>query len=166
MREETARFSRIDHSRVNPGPVRRGADGRALCRECDTPITDQRRTYCTEACKDRAMIRIHPDYARHLVYRRDHGVCSKCGFDAGFMDRIIQHARDFASLWKLRASRYRWWESLRHRLGFNANSAWQAHHVVAVSEGGGCCGLEDYVTLCVPCHRIETRKLRRRRAKA
>ena len=37
---------------------------------------------------------------------------------------------------------------------------WQADHEIPVSEGGGCCSLENIRTLCVPCHRLETEKLR------
>jgi 5-methylcytosine-specific restriction endonuclease McrA len=44
------------------------------------------------------------------------------------------------------------------------NRYWDADHVVPVVEGGGGCGLENYRTLCIPCHRIETAELRRRLA--
>jgi len=36
---------------------------------------------------------------------------------------------------------------------------WQADHINPVAEGGGECGLENYRTLCVPCHRDVTRQL-------
>jgi hypothetical protein len=35
---------------------------------------------------------------------------------------------------------------------------WDAHHRHAVMHGGGGCGLEGFETLCVPCHRKETRR--------
>jgi hypothetical protein len=38
----------------------------------------------------------------------------------------------------------------------------QADHTVAVSEGGGACGLENLRTLCTPCHKKETAALRER----
>ena len=37
---------------------------------------------------------------------------------------------------------------------------WEADHIKAVAEGGGECGLENYRTLCTPCHRSVTKKLR------
>jgi len=40
--------------------------------------------------------------------------------------------------------------------------AWEADHIVPVVEGGGEVGLEGYRTLCIPCHKRETRALRRR----
>jgi hypothetical protein len=51
-----------------------------------------------------------------------------------------------------------WW-SARSSL-----HAWEAHHVVPVVEGGGECGLEGLVTLCLPCHRRETAALAAQRA--
>ncbi len=43
---------------------------------------------------------------------------------------------------------------------------WQADHVVAVVEGGGLCGLENYRTLCTPCHKKATADLAARLAEA
>ena len=37
---------------------------------------------------------------------------------------------------------------------------WQADHVLPVIEGGGSAGLENFRTLCTPCHAQETAKLR------
>jgi 5-methylcytosine-specific restriction endonuclease McrA len=40
------------------------------------------------------------------------------------------------------------------KMGFNPHSSlWEADHIVPVAEGGGACGLENYRTLCVPCHK-------------
>ena len=41
---------------------------------------------------------------------------------------------------------------------------WQADHILPVAEGGGCCSLDNFRTLCTPCHAKETAKLRRRLA--
>lgn len=48
----------------------------------------------------------------------------------------------------------------------SSGHTWEADHVVPVVEGGGLCGLDNYRTLCLPCHRQETAKLARRRAEA
>ena len=55
---------------------------------------------------------------------------------------------------------------LRRQLGFPADSrsAWQMDHATPVIEGGGMCGLEGLRTLCVPCHKRETKELAGRRA--
>jgi 5-methylcytosine-specific restriction protein A len=46
-----------------------------------------------------------------------------------------------------------------------ARRLWEIDHIVPVVEGGGSCGLENLRTLCVVCHRQETRKLAKRRSK-
>jgi 5-methylcytosine-specific restriction endonuclease McrA len=43
-------------------------------------------------------------------------------------------------------------------------SGWDADHIVPVAEGGGECSLENYRTLCHPCHKIETAALAARLA--
>jgi len=45
------------------------------------------------------------------------------------------------------------------------SSWWDADHIKPVVEGGGLCGLDNYRTLCVPCHKKETAELAARRAK-
>ncbi len=35
---------------------------------------------------------------------------------------------------------------------------WEADHIVPVKDGGGCCGLENYRTLCRKCHWKRARK--------
>jgi hypothetical protein len=37
---------------------------------------------------------------------------------------------------------------------------WQADHIQAVCEGGGECDLDNYRTLCTPCHMKVTGELR------
>jgi 5-methylcytosine-specific restriction enzyme A len=45
-------------------------------------------------------------------------------------------------------------------------TGWDADHIVPVVDGGGQCGLENYRTLCHPCHKAATRELAARRALA
>jgi 5-methylcytosine-specific restriction enzyme A len=42
---------------------------------------------------------------------------------------------------------------------------WEADHTVPVVEGGGGAGLDEYRTLCIPCHKLESRKLAGRLAR-
>lgn len=46
------------------------------------------------------------------------------------------------------------------------SSWWEADHIIPVAEGGGGCGPEGYRTLCLRCHRAETKKLAGRLAEA
>ena len=49
--------------------------------------------------------------------------------------------------------------SLRRETKVHAGSFWQADHRQSVVEGGGLCGLDNYRTLCTPCHRCGCRLL-------
>ncbi len=44
------------------------------------------------------------------------------------------------------------------------STAWDADHILEVVNGGGLCGLDNYQTLCHPCHKAKTAKLARERA--
>lgn len=35
---------------------------------------------------------------------------------------------------------------------------WQADHIIPVHKGGGACGLENFQTLCLDCHKEKTKK--------
>jgi 5-methylcytosine-specific restriction endonuclease McrA len=65
-----------------------------------------------------------------------------------------------------------WWadEEVARRFGKSVMAAdghtWEADHIIPVVEGGGQCGLDNYRTLCLACHRAETAALARRRAEA
>lgn len=43
---------------------------------------------------------------------------------------------------------------------------WQGDHIVPVAEGGGECDIQNYRTLCTPCHEEETKGLHQRLKKA
>lgn len=61
--------------------------------------------------------------------------------------------------------RRRWDELVAQ--GFNqGRSLWEADHIVPVCMGGGETGLDNYQTLCVPCHKRVTAELRKSRKKA
>jgi 5-methylcytosine-specific restriction enzyme A len=67
--------------------------------------------------------------------------------------------RKWCGSWNRGEGRREWW-SLKHSL-------WQADHIKPVVEGGGGCGLYNYRTLCLRCHKGATAELahRRRRQK-
>jgi 5-methylcytosine-specific restriction protein A len=118
---------------------------------------------------DRWRIKTDPGHVRVLVFRRDKGVCAVCGLDT------VQWGRD----------RDREWSALQHRVTelpyleasaarerfrrdhphyFQRSTYWDADHIVPVVEGGGECDLDNYRTLCIPCHKRVTAELAARRA--
>lgn len=92
------------------------------------------------------------------MFERDKGICALCGTDTEALSKeLINRFRDLPGV--LERNR-----ELR-RLGYNpGQSFWEADHIVPVVEGGGECGLDNYRTLCVPCHKQVTQELRSRLA--
>lgn len=142
------------------------------CRGCGGPIGKGRRSWCgSQACIDRANIISSPSSARWHVQQRDKGICANCGFDALQAERIRER---FFELRYRDAEMYRLFHDIIRLLhkAWGVSTwvehahLWEADHVTPVVEGGGECGLENYRTLCVPCHRDETKALAARRAKA
>jgi hypothetical protein len=171
------RFSRF----LGKGALPRALDdeGRRLCGWCRSPLDRRSIGWCSDDCADEFWVRTSHTYVLALVHRRDIGVCSMCGLDTQKLLRIVDRVRKRSERYYLGSGGYREptdadagrWERLRGELakrGYgNADhgytpSLWEADHIIPVVEGGGCCGLENYRTLCIPCHRVQTRKLRAR----
>lgn len=168
--------------------------GRYLCRVCREPLKDRLRSFCSDRCRDDALIRCWPSKAGELVYRRDQGVCARCGFSVGRFEKVCRR-RWWRLYWcSWRGQRYGWgtrelteaevdavnararrsrqlaerWDEWVMAKGWpsmtRTGSWWEAHHKVPVVEGGGTCGLDNYETLCIRCHKAETAALAKRRA--
>jgi 5-methylcytosine-specific restriction endonuclease McrA len=105
---------------------------------------------------------------RAAVFERDHGVCALCQADTEALyaeyRKLIPRGTHSLTDGKSPAERFR----LQHGvpIGRAIGDWWDADHIVPVIEGGGECKLSNLRTLCIPCHRIETAKLRQRMASA
>jgi 5-methylcytosine-specific restriction enzyme A len=181
----------MSNRRSKPGAcytqLKRDESGRALCRWCEHPVPKGRRTFCSKNCAHEWNVRTDPGYARRCVYRRDRGVCSICGLDTGRIKRIADRlwAISCTTSWKFHFRPYPSAERRReqleimltilgiwagHSLSYGSKRLlrhlWEADHIVPVVEGGGECGLENLRTVCLRCHKSETKKLAARRALA
>lgn len=144
------------------GKPERDADGNPICRWCRGPITKPgRRTLCSRACATEWLIRRNPTSVRWHLKQRDGGRCAGCGRDMVWLHDVWRMLREHLT--------YAEWQQLGRRLSglHNCNRTWwEADHIKAVVEGGGQCGLDNYRTLCVRCHRQETKQLFARRKKS
>ena len=150
-----------DIPRVDPGH----------CRWCNAPLAanGRRRTWCSDACRQEFLIRWNGQSITAAVRKRDHGICTACGIDCVAVERL-RHDCNHASksqYWGQNGytdsyPQYRMDERKQWGPWAREHGVWEADHVVPVSEGGGCCGLSNYRTLCVVCHARESGALRRR----
>jgi 5-methylcytosine-specific restriction endonuclease McrA len=96
----------------------------------------------------------NPSYVRQQVFKRDKGVCRSCGFNADIMVKGLESLRCASSGSKEKWDAYR---ACSNTLGLiPRKSLWDADHIKPVVEDGGGCGLENYQTLCVWCHKEKT----------
>ena len=159
--------------------------GKLICRWCGGPVEPPRRTWCSQACVHEWEIRSSAQAVRNAVQTRDRGVCAQCGFDAiaaekelrdaAWNDRVSAGMVDYASHWLTQEfwkTRFPTFHTIADRLNIPmkrrdiSRSLWEADHIVPVAEGGGCCGLDGFRTLCWRCHAAETKALAGRLAKA
>lgn len=129
-------------------------NGRPLCRYCEKEVQPPKRTFCSQQCVHEWKLRKSSSYVRAFVFKRDKGVCAICGCNAHELRKQghrmkLEDYKAFAKSLKMPYKRSTWWD---------------ADHIVPVVEGGGECGLENYRTLCVPCHRKVTKELASRLA--
>lgn len=156
-------------------PRRKDANGNPLCRWCQKPLSNPRRSYCDKHCRMEVNIRTSVSSLRYYVHQRDKGICAKCGLDTMKLDRILNHAQ--RSCYEIKygiGSTNGCWivrdapsvNFVLTRLGFNEGmSLWDADHIVEVSAGGDS-GLDNIQTLCVPCHKAKTKQMHAERKAA
>ena len=166
-----------------------GVDGQPQCRRCLADLPLGRMEFCSANCIHEFRIRVSPGYARQVVFHRDRGVCAHCRLDCGLLDRIVAQLRhgaacaahakahqspadadtqipdddtcaapidedgEAAALWLI--------ESLGLGKRKRPCSLWQVDHRVPFSTGGADCGLGNLRTLCLTCHKVQTKALHR-----
>lgn len=135
----------------------RGHNGRCLCRQCNVEVPKGRVTFCGDKCVHDWKLRGDPQYLRGATFKRDKGVCRKCGFYCHEADQAVKQIikllewrhGEFASGPHVKA--------LKESLGLGGRASfWEADHIVPVAQGGGECGLENIQTLCIFCHKTKT----------
>ena len=135
----------------NWGVPDRNEAGDAICRWCRVVVRPPRRTFCSDACVHEWKLRSSPSYVRQKVWKRDRGICRLCCLNVGRAERMWKRQRPRTTDRKARRA----WRASRPR--------WEADHIVAVADGGGECGLENYRLLCQTCHRMVTAQWRKER---
>lgn len=153
---------------------RRDEHGKVICScGCGRPPGPGRRNWHSQECVDTWMIANSPSYIRQALWRRDRGVCADCGCNAPQeFKKAKENAKELwryahwwcrvlkLPMWGVEAKKY-----VKERLGgwtMGRSTGWDADHRLSVADGGGQCGLENYATLCHPCHKKKTKELHQR----
>jgi len=135
-------------------PLRRDREGKPLCRWCYAPVLKPRRAWCSEDC-----IREYQNLSGALdvlIFNRDDGVCQLCGWNLRKLYQVRPHLERLVEngSWPLD-----WWSELTTALNGKTNQPLhEIDHILPLSLGGFT-HPDNLRTLCVPCHRAETKKL-------
>jgi 5-methylcytosine-specific restriction enzyme A len=162
--QEVSRVRALKHStrRRIPGvwstPRPLGPNGEKLCYNCGGLLPKGRPYNCSSKCSEEWRCKTSPSYIRWKLKQRDHGICVLCQTDT------IALQKEYHQLPKYPDREARDHFLKVHGIPFGRSSSdwWDADHIIPVIEGGGECDLSNLRTLCIPCHRKETRELRRR----
>lgn len=154
---------------IYPRPVLSASEAARLkcCRWCHAAVPKGRRTWCGDECVEAYKNEHDWQHIRRNVLARDRGVCALCGIECLQVYRLL-----YVLYWG--DTRYGL-EPDRPACGTVARSwgvswgwprdMWEADHITP-RVLGGCNRMENLRTLCLPCHKAETRALRRRLALA
>ncbi len=143
------------------GEVQRNKAGKRLCLYCGRILKKHKVRWCCWVCRCVARQECDPAYMRYYVDHRDKGVCAKCGLNT---ENVKVAVLELSEKYGEGSKFFRQHVILMWGAWALGDHLWEMHHKQAVSEGGPIWGLDNLTTLCVPCHREETKRLRGRLA--
>ena len=115
--------------------------------------------FCSERCAAAYTCAETGAAARRHLFERELGVCQLCGFDAHqLFQRIAALPTEQDRLQVLMGSPYSTLSARMKRMltAPKEGDFWEADHIIPVAEGGGETSLDNFQTLCVPCHTRKT----------
>lgn len=142
-----------------------GPNGERICYNCGGPLPKGKPFNCSPKCSEEWRCKTSQAHLRFVIFQRDKGVCALC-----LADTVALKAEYDAipkELYKPTVGRDDRECAVFLRLhgvppGRAWSDWWDADHIVPVTEGGGECGLDNFRTLCIPCHKKVTRELHAR----
>jgi len=151
---ERLRFKRYISSSDFPRPEK------GHCRYCGEPV-EKGRKVCCDACA--SVVSIYLGFGiDYEIEKRDKCICAACGIDTGevrMLMRLISAKTPHGVYWYSKEFKAQWgpW-------GIDySRRLYEIDHIIPVCEGGGCCDLRNLRTLCLKCHKEETKAMHGRR---
>lgn len=134
----------------------KNSEGLTCCRWCGKGVKPPRRTMCSPECAREIRIRSSHKFMKQEVYKRDRGICAICKVDTKTIAKNalklnLEDRELYLLNYDIPMSRKIW----KRKFG---GGLWDADHILPVKNGGGCCGLDNLRTLCIPCHKNITFK--------
>ena len=134
-------------------------NGFTKCRWCSSPVKPPKRTMCSKECVHEILIRSNNRYIRDCLYKRDKGICAICSIDT---KKIAKEAlklenderKEYLKEYRITMKRKIW-------IRKHGGGLWDADHIIPVVNGGGQCGMDNLRTLCIKCHKEETKKIKK-----
>jgi 5-methylcytosine-specific restriction protein A len=135
-----------------------------ICRYCKSLVSPPRRSFCSDDCVHEWRIRSNNKYLRLHIYKRDSGICAICKTDTRYQKIDIENLKRKSYLVGTPESENEelqlYLKSIKITLKESEKSLWHADHIIPVSKGGGESAVTNIRTLCIRCHKMETKKLR------
>lgn len=145
-----------------------GPNGLRLCRWCQTREIPKSRgwraTHCSTECSHEHNMMTggkNNMYVRTLVFQRDNGICAICKTDTKEIGKMATRIKreqgqdayeEYLTCNGIPKHRKIWTRKFK-------SAIFDCDHILACVQGGGLCSLENYRTLCIPCHKSVTSEL-------
>lgn len=138
-----------------------------ICKFCAQPITNRRTAWCSHECKKQYFIACNDDKVIPMaIFARDKGICKICKVNVDKFHKLVYSTTIDNVLNNLEKVNYIFGTKLRkdmpvgelvHSLFHHKDRrVWEIDHIIPVKRGGGICGLDNFQTLCLGCHRRKT----------
>lgn len=144
-----------------PFDEHRRATKELVCRWCGKALAGRATSWCGDECIRACRLENDWGYMRAHVGKRDKFICQICGVDTKKLSRIFYYAYRYST------REANWLDDvIAEWIGATGNriELWECDHITPRVEGGKD-HIDNLRVLCLKCHRGETAKLARRRAK-
>jgi 5-methylcytosine-specific restriction enzyme A len=137
-----------------------GPNGRRLCCWCGTEVPKGRRNWCSQVCVDDYLGTKGHAHLIGRIFKRDKGVCAKCGLDTVAYRNAWRSCREF-----VRHPVNGHLVQVLELFGWDCSKRWwEADHILERHDDGPNT-LQNLQTLCQLCHKVKTREFAARRAR-